>query len=49
MCEMRLYIPKNDAAIIPEGYYTLDELSRYLRDNKRNPEFIQFIADMMES
>jgi hypothetical protein len=33
---------------INPGYYSLAALVDLLRDNKNNPDVIQFIADMME-
>lgn len=33
---------------IPEGYYTQQQFVQLLRDNKHNPEVIQFLADMLE-
>lgn len=47
MCEMRLYIPENEFGI-PEGYYTLGELSSCISKYKNDPDAIQFIAEMME-
>ena len=44
---MTRYIPENDFNIL-EGYYELDGIITLLRDNKSNPETIQFIADMLE-
>jgi hypothetical protein len=33
---------------IPEGYYSVNQIVKLLRDNSHNPEVVYFIADMME-
>lgn len=42
-----IYIPDNEYELIP-GYYSKNQIVNLLRLQKNNPEFIQFIADMME-
>lgn len=46
-CEFYEYFPPN-AHGIPAGKYTLNQIVQLLRDNKNNPEIIQYIADMLE-
>jgi len=43
----KLYIPENNYNI-RVGYYTLSDFVKTLRENKNNPDAIQFIADMLE-
>ncbi len=43
----QLYLPENEYGI-EEGTYIGNAIVKLLRDNKNNPEVIQFIADMME-
>lgn len=41
------FIPDNEYGI-EEGYYIGNALVQLLRDNKNNPDVIQFLADMLE-
>lgn len=45
--DYQIYLPANEDGI-KEGNYDWQGLVQLLRDNKNNPETIQFIADMME-
>ena len=47
MLRFQLLIPDNEYGI-EEGYYIGNALVQLLRDNKNNPDVIQFIADMLE-
>jgi len=43
---MIVYIPENK--FIKEGYYSTNDFVNLLRENKNEPETIQFLADMLE-
>ena len=43
---MIVYVPENK--YIKEGYYSANDFVALLRENKNNPETIQFLADMLE-
>jgi hypothetical protein len=47
MLRFQLLIPDNEYGI-EEGYYIGNAIVKLLRDNKNNPDVIQFIADMLE-
>ena len=47
MLRFQLLIPENEYGI-EEGYYIGNTIVKLLRDNKNNPDVIQFIADMLE-
>jgi hypothetical protein len=47
MMVYKVFIPSNDYGIV-EGYYKIYDVAVILRENKNNPEVIQFIADMLE-
>jgi hypothetical protein len=43
---MIVYVPENK--FIKEGYYSTNVFVNLLRENKNDPERIQFLADMLE-
>ena len=43
---MIVYVPENK--FIREGYYSTNDFVALLRENKNEPETIQFLADMLE-
>lgn len=45
-CEV--FIPEEDGMPIREGYYALNDIVRLLRKHKDRPEFVQYVADMLE-
>ncbi len=47
MLRFQVFIPENEYGI-EEGYYIGNTIVKLLRDNKNNPDVIQFIADMLE-
>lgn len=47
MLRFQVFIPENEYGI-EEGYYIGNAIVELLRENKNNPEVIQFIADMLE-
>lgn len=47
MLRFQVFIPDNEYGI-EEGYYIGNAIVELLRENKNNPDVIQFIADMLE-
>ena len=45
--DYKVFIPSNEYGIA-ENYYKMNDIVTFLRENKNNPEVIQFIADMLE-
>jgi hypothetical protein len=45
--EFRIYIPDNNYGIVSK-YYSQNEITQLLRDFRKYPKIVQFIADMLE-